>query len=515
MLNNIDGPNADNELKTKRYNFNEKGEIIDINKRLIVPRVKVKEILIENHDHMLAGHLGIAKTIARIKRHYIWKGLKRDVVIHVTSCILCAKRKEIGATKAPLQPLPPVYEIWERIAMDIVGPVRESRKGYRYILVIFASRFVITIPMKDQKAHTVARCLVHKVITKYGTPPHVLTDRGTNFLSTLVKEICIFFKIKQMRTTAYHPQTDGLVERFNRKLVDMLTCYVVDEPEQWESFLPYVTFAYNTAVQSTLKECPFFLFFERLPVLPNDIKLNFKYEVTGDDALMYTKKWMQAQRLARIHLFKAQEKPKFHYNLGTIATMYEVGDWVLLKAPPMAGKFINHWNGPYEITKNYSKVNYEIENLQDKKQKRIIVHVNRIKKFNQREDTTLTHQNDQQSQIQKTDTHRTEEKRINNDPPPTTVKRGRGRPRKNTTQASGSDPTNQNNNIPNITTHNQNNRNTKQSRQPERFKKNRQSQTHRLIKDFSPPWRGRLRSSPNNSHDYQHNCHCSRCQSLR
>ena len=69
---------------------------------------------------------------------------------------------------------------------------------------------------------------------------------------------------------------------------------------------------------------------------------------------MYTKKWMQAQRLARVHLFKAQEKQKFQYNLGTIATMYEVGNWVLFKAPPMAGKFINRWHGPYQITKNYS-----------------------------------------------------------------------------------------------------------------------------------------------------------------
>ena len=137
---------------------------------------------------MLAGHLGIAKTIARIKRQYNWKGIKKDVVAHVTSCILCVRRKAMGATKAPLQPLPPVYEIWERIAMDIVGPVRESRKGYRYILVIsdYASRFVMTIPMKDQTARTVAKCLVQKVITKYGAPQNVLTDRGTNFLSNLV-----------------------------------------------------------------------------------------------------------------------------------------------------------------------------------------------------------------------------------------------------------------------------------------------------------------------------------------
>ena len=143
--------------------------------------------------------------------------------------------------------------------------------------------------MKDQTEHTVARCLVHKIITKYGAPQHVLTNRGTNFLSNLVNEICILFKIKQMRTTAYHPQTDGLVERFNRTLIDMLTCYVVDEPEQWERFLPYVTFAYNTVVQSTLQEYPFFLFFGRLPVLPKDVKLNLKYETTGDHAFMYTK----------------------------------------------------------------------------------------------------------------------------------------------------------------------------------------------------------------------------------
>jgi transposase InsO family protein len=169
---------------------------------------------------MLAGHLGIEKTIVRIKRQYNWKGVKKDVVAHVTSCILCVRRKAIGATKALLHPLPPVYEVWERIAMDIVEPVRESRKGYRYILVIsdYASRFLITIPMKDQTAHTVANCLVYKVITKYGAPHYVLTDRGTNFLSTLVKEICILFKIKQMRNNPYHQQTDGLVERFNRTL---------------------------------------------------------------------------------------------------------------------------------------------------------------------------------------------------------------------------------------------------------------------------------------------------------
>jgi transposase InsO family protein len=253
---------------------------------------------------MLAGHLGIAKTIARIKRH---------VVLHVNSCLQCSRRKAYGATKAPLQPLPPVNEVWERIAMDVAGPVRESNRGYRYILVIldYASRFVFTIPMKNQKAPTIAKCLVNKIITKYGAPQSVLTDRGTNFLSHLVKEICMLFKIKQMRTTAYHPQNDGLVERFNRTLCDMLACYVVDEPEEWEKYLPFLTFAYNTAIQSTLKEYTFYLFFGRAPILPNDIKINHRYENRGEENNVYAEKWENAKRLAREHLFDAQ---KIHKN---------------------------------------------------------------------------------------------------------------------------------------------------------------------------------------------------------
>jgi transposase InsO family protein len=132
--------------------------------------------------------------------------MKQHVVLHVNSCLICARRKSFGDTKAPLQPLPPVVAVWERIAMDVVGPIQESNKGYRYILVIsdWSSRFVFTISMKNQTAPTIARCLVDKLITKYGAPRAVLTDRGTHFLSVLVNEICVLFKIKQMRTTSYN-----------------------------------------------------------------------------------------------------------------------------------------------------------------------------------------------------------------------------------------------------------------------------------------------------------------------
>ena len=182
---------------------------------MVVPLSKREDILKLNHDHKQAGHLGFTKTLHKIKRQYEWPGLNDDVLNYVRNCITCAKRKLHDTRVAPLCPLQPVSQVWERIAMDIVGPVQETERYNKYILVVsdYASRFVITVPMADQKARTVAYHFVNDIILKYGSPTHVLTDQEPNFLSQLIKDICTLFGIKQMKTTAYHPQTDGLVER--------------------------------------------------------------------------------------------------------------------------------------------------------------------------------------------------------------------------------------------------------------------------------------------------------------
>ena len=140
--------------------------------------------------------------------------------------------------------------------MDIEGPITESRNGNKYILVLsdYATRYVMTFPLANLTAQAVAQILVAVIISKYGAPSRILTDQRSNFLSELVQNICTLFKVKQMNTTAYHPQTDGLVERFNRTLCDMLACYVHDEQELWETYLPFVTLAYNTSVQTSLNE---------------------------------------------------------------------------------------------------------------------------------------------------------------------------------------------------------------------------------------------------------------------
>ena len=361
------------------FSVQENGEL-HYKDKLVVPTKRRQEIYEVFHDHMAAGHLGVAKTIAKIRRRYYWPKLKENVTAYVKGCLTCAQRKAYGQSKAPLKPIPAATRVWERIAMDIVGPVETSRIGNSYILVLsdYASRFVMTIPMVDQKARTVAGHLVNEIITKYGAPEQILTDQGSNFLSELVEQICQLFKIKRLRTTSYHPQTDGLVERFNRTLGDMLACYVNEDPSMWDVYLPFVTFAFNTAEQASIKNNPFYLFYGREAVLPTELVENRRYRMTEDDIEVYKQKWQTALNFAREQLLKAQLKQKEYYDTNSRTLKYEVGDYVLLRAPPSPGKFQYRWLGPYVVIERLSDVTYRIKFPPSKET--TVVHVNRLKR---------------------------------------------------------------------------------------------------------------------------------------
>ena len=164
------------------------------------------------------------------QRHQVIRYTRR---IHVNNCLVCARRKAARGSKAPLQPIPIAEYIWQRVAMDIMGPVPQSYKGNEYILVImeYTTRYVIALPLKETSSNTVMRKFIKHIVNREGIPSEILTDRGSNFLSHSMDELCQQLGIKQLRTIAYHPQTDGAVERFNRTLGDMLTAHVANEPD--------------------------------------------------------------------------------------------------------------------------------------------------------------------------------------------------------------------------------------------------------------------------------------------
>ena len=142
----------------------------------------------------------------------------------------------------PLQPMTPITKKFEWISMDIMGPLPVSLTGMKYVLVVFdhLKRFVLVFPLEDQRAETVAEVFAEKVVLPFGAPTHLLTDRGKNFVSELIKEVCILLHINQVQTTTYHPQANGATEWFNQTLANYLSYFVNQIQWDWNSWIPYV-----------------------------------------------------------------------------------------------------------------------------------------------------------------------------------------------------------------------------------------------------------------------------------
>ena len=167
----------------------------------IDPDTKVK-ILQENHDSVLGGHRGMNKTYEAIKRHYQWPDMKREVEDYVKKCAKSQLNKTLQPKKkAPMEITTTARHPFERCALDIVGPMTETKSGNKYILTFQddLSKLIVAIPIPRQDAETVAKEFVLNIVLKFDAPAQVLTDQGSNFPSDLFKNICKLLKIKRYR----------------------------------------------------------------------------------------------------------------------------------------------------------------------------------------------------------------------------------------------------------------------------------------------------------------------------
>ena len=152
--------------------------------------------------------------------------------------------------------------------MDIVGPLPRSRRGNQrgnqYILVVcdYATRHPEAMALWKVDAASVAEQLI-QLFSRVGIPREILSDQGTNFMSQLLRELYNLLNICPIRASPYHPQTDGLVECFNKTLKALLRKLVNKEGRDWDRLLPYVLFAYREVPQSTTGFSPFELLYGR------------------------------------------------------------------------------------------------------------------------------------------------------------------------------------------------------------------------------------------------------------
>ena len=187
----------------------------------------------------------------------------QDIDRYCKECIICQASKSSTPQKAPLINIP-IGKPWEMIAVDILQVPLSSRNN-QYLLVIqdYFTKWAEAIPLPNQTANRITSELI-RVFSNYGLPDILHLDQGRNFESSILRQTLEAFGIKKTRTTAYHPQGDGMVERFNRSLLQLLRAYVERQTE-WEQYLPFVLFAYHTAVHTSTGVSPFELMYGRPP----------------------------------------------------------------------------------------------------------------------------------------------------------------------------------------------------------------------------------------------------------
>jgi transposase InsO family protein len=152
---------------------------------------------------------------------------------------------------------------FEKCAMHIVGPTTVKNKGNRYILTFQddLTKFIVAEPIPMQDAETVAREFVRNIVLKFGIPEVVLTDQGSNFLSQLFQNTCKLLRIKKIHTTAFHPESNGGIERGHRVFIEYLRHYVTEDQRGWDDWIPYAAHVYNVTTHRATGYTPFELLF--------------------------------------------------------------------------------------------------------------------------------------------------------------------------------------------------------------------------------------------------------------
>ena len=236
--------------------------------QIVLPLSLRLTILNEYHDKPSSGHLAFQRTYLKIQNKYYWPNMRENIKEYCTACIKCATTSKKINHRAPLHPLEIADAPFSVIAIDFLGPFTPmSVQGNSYIMVVtdYLTKWVEAIPLPDQTADTTSQALLKHIIARHGTPRAILTDQGSNFTSKLFANICVYFKIKRKLTTAYHPQTDGQTERFNRTLMSMLRNYTKNTHDDWEDVLELLCFAYRSSVHSSTHESPYYLMHGRDP----------------------------------------------------------------------------------------------------------------------------------------------------------------------------------------------------------------------------------------------------------
>ena len=363
------------------------GEFVQI----VVPQKLREKVMTLAHDTPMAGHLGGKKTLDRIWRHFYWPGMCADVRRWCASCERCQRTTPKGLTKkVPLGEMPIVEEPFRRVAADLIGPISPpSDRKHRFILVVvdYATRYPEATPLKNIDAETVAEAL-WTMWTRVGVPAEILTDNGSQFVGGTMQEVNRLLAMKGLRCAPFHAQCNGLCEKYNGTLKQMLRRLCGDRPQDWDRYIPALLFAYREVPQESLGYSPFELLYGRAVRGPLQIlkelwtkpAISEEVRTPSEYVLDLRERITDVCEIAHANLREARKRQATLFNKKAKERSFAVGSRVLLLLPTKHNKLEMEWRGPYQVLERVGNLDYRI----DVRGKAKLYHANMLKQFVER-----------------------------------------------------------------------------------------------------------------------------------
>jgi hypothetical protein len=361
---------------------------------IVLPEPLRKAALGLLHDHFsLGGHLGFQKTLRKVQARFFWPRMYTDVETYTKGCASCAKVKTPPIRRrAPHSTYERANSPLDCIEIDILGPIHPpSSDGSTVILVVtdLFTRYAEAYPLEHQRAPLIAKTLVNEFFSRYGCPKVIRSDQGKNFMSHIVKEVCKLYQVKRVVGSAYHPMSQGQVEKMNRTLIEMLKHYVQTDVFDWAEYIPHLVLAYNTSVHSSTLYTPYSLFYGRPARLPLDALIHKpgpNYRGVEGYKEEVAERLYVAHQNAKQNSEAALAAQKRYYDKRARKRDFRVGDRVYVtnenkkakrRSKNDCRKFRLPWLGPCEIIGRKGEVTYLIRYLDSGKKE--MVHENRLK----------------------------------------------------------------------------------------------------------------------------------------
>ena len=332
---------------------------------MVLPQSFRQKVLEIAHEKL--NHMGARRVRALIRQRFVWPGMGQDIIKYCRSCPTCQRCGKAPARKVPMVERTVLSEPFEVMAFDIVGPMLKGRGGYRFLLtaICMASRWPEAIPLRSITAKAVALGMV-EMFSRTGIPLQLVTDQGAQFVGSVVTQLCTNLHIEKIRTTPYHPEGNGVVERMHGTLGAMLT-KAASEGLDWVGQVPFALFALRAAPNRDSLFSPFELVYGRNVRTPLDIlhqgwtELEFKDLDVGEWSEWLVDRLEHWHDIMRERGECASGKRKWSFDKKAIDRKLEEGDLVLCRVPGMSHKLEEAWHGPYPVIEKLNRVDYRID----------------------------------------------------------------------------------------------------------------------------------------------------------